>query len=54
MTLKESVLLSLNDINEMTNYFAVYNNIVEKIYCKFNVSNIKKAIINICKQKSFI
>lgn len=35
MTLKEAVLLSLNDINEMTNYLAVYNKIVEKNYYDF-------------------
>ena len=35
MTLKEAVLLSLNDISEITNYLAVYNKIVEKNYYDF-------------------
>ena len=35
MTLKEAVLLSLNDINEITNYLAVQNKIVEKNYYDF-------------------
>jgi hypothetical protein len=35
MTLKEAVLLSLSDINEITNYLAVQNNIVEKNYYDF-------------------
>ena len=35
MTLKEAVLLSLNDINEITNYLAVHNKIIEKKYYDF-------------------
>ena len=30
MTLKEAVLKSLDDINELTNYLEVYNHIVTK------------------------
>jgi hypothetical protein len=35
MTLKEAVLKSLEDIKDVTNYLAVYNNIVEKGYYDF-------------------
>jgi hypothetical protein len=35
MTLKEAVLKSLEDINDVTNYLAVYNHIVDKKYYDF-------------------
>lgn len=35
MTLKEAVLKSLEDINDITNYLAVYNHIVDKNYYDF-------------------
>ncbi len=35
MTLKEAVLKSLEDINEITNYLTVYNHIVDKKYYDF-------------------
>jgi hypothetical protein len=35
MTLKESVLKSLEDIKEITNYAAVVTNIIEKKYYDF-------------------
>lgn len=35
MTLKEAILKSLEDINGLTNYLAIYNNIVEKGYYDF-------------------
>lgn len=38
MTLKEAVLNSLDDINGITNYLAVLNNIVDKKYYDFKVS----------------
>lgn len=38
MTLKESVLKSLEDINNVTNYLAVYNNILEKKYYDFGAA----------------
>jgi len=38
MTLKESVLKSLEDINDVTNYLAVYNNIMEKKYYDFGAA----------------
>ena len=43
MTLKEAVLLSLNDISEITNYLAVYNNIVEKNYYDFGQAQFGQA-----------
>jgi len=38
MTLKEAVLKSLEDINEITNYLTVYNKIVEKKYYDFGAA----------------
>lgn len=38
MTLKEAVLQSLEDINDITNYLVVYNKIVEKNYYDFGAS----------------
>lgn len=38
MTLKEAVLKSLEDINDITNYLAVYNHIVDKNYYDFGVA----------------
>jgi len=38
MTLKEAVLKSLHDINNITNYLAVLNNIIDKKYCDFGAS----------------
>jgi hypothetical protein len=38
MTLKESVLKSLEDINDVTNYLAVYNKIVEQKYYDFGTA----------------
>ena len=38
MTLKEAVLKSLEDINNVTNYLAVLNHILDKKYYDFNVS----------------
>jgi hypothetical protein len=38
MTLKESVLKSLEDINDVTNYLAVYNKIVEQKYYDFGAA----------------
>lgn len=35
MTLKEAVLKSLDEINELTNYLEVYNHILEKNYYDF-------------------
>jgi len=46
MTLKEAVLLSLNDISEITNYLAVYNNIVEKNYYNFLQAKTPSATIS--------
>lgn len=38
MTLKEAVLKSLEDINDVTNYWSVYNHMVEKKYYDFGSS----------------
>lgn len=38
MTIKEAVLQSLEDINDITNYLVVYNKIVEKNYYDFGTS----------------
>ena len=38
MTLKEAVLKSLEDINDITNYLAVYNHIADKNYYDFGVA----------------
>lgn len=38
MTLKEAVLKSLEEINELTNYMEVYNHIVEKKYYDFGTA----------------
>ena len=46
MTLKEAVLLSLNDISEITNYLAVYNKIVEKNYYDFGQARTPGATIS--------
>ena len=46
MTLKEAVLLSLNDINEITNYLAVQNKIVEKSYYDFGQARTPGATIS--------
>lgn len=46
MTLKEAVLLSLNDINEITNYLAVCNKIVEKNYYDFGTARTPSATIS--------
>ena len=46
MTLKEAVLKSLEDINEITNYMAVYNNIVEKNYYDFKDSKTPTASVS--------
>lgn len=46
MTLKEAVLLSLNDINEITNYLAVQNKIVEKNYYDFGQARTPGATIS--------
>lgn len=46
MTLKEAVLLSLNDINEITNYIAVQNKIVEKNYYDFGQARTPGATIS--------
>jgi hypothetical protein len=46
MTLKEAVLLSLNDINEITNYLAVQNKIVEKNYYDFGQAKTPGATIS--------
>jgi hypothetical protein len=46
MTLKESVLKSLEDINDITNYLAVYNKIVERNYYDFGVSKTPTATIS--------
>ena len=35
MTIKEAILKSLNDINDLTNYMDIYNHIVEKKYYDF-------------------
>jgi hypothetical protein len=46
MTLKESVLKSLEDINDTTNYLAVYNNIVEKGYYDFGEAKTPSSTIS--------
>jgi len=46
MTLKESVLKSLEDINDITNYLAVYNKIVEKNYYDFGPAKTPTATIS--------
>lgn len=38
MTLKEAVLKSLEEINELTNYLEVYNHIIEKNYYDFGIA----------------
>jgi uncharacterized protein len=46
MTLKEAVLKSLEDIKDLTNYLAVYNNIVEKKYYEFKDSKTPTASVS--------
>jgi len=46
MTLKEAVLKSLEDISDITNYLAVYNNIVEKKYYDFGPAKTPGATIS--------
>ena len=46
MTLKEAVLLSLNDIIEITNYLAVQNKIVENNYYDFGLAKKPGATIS--------
>src|SRR5688500_5140763 len=46
MTLKEAVLQSLDDINQVTNYLAVYNKIVEKNYYDFGVSKTPSSTVS--------
>ncbi|MEI9957854.1 MAG: hypothetical protein WDM90_16490 [Ferruginibacter sp.] len=40
MTLKEAVLKSLEDINDITNYLAVLNHIIDKNYYDFGGANV--------------
>ncbi len=46
MTLKEAVLKSLEDINGLTNYLAVYNKIVEKKYYDFGAAKTPASTIS--------
>jgi hypothetical protein len=46
MTLKEAVLKSLEDINDITNYLAVFNNIAEKRYYDFGLAKTPSATIS--------
>jgi hypothetical protein len=46
MTLKEAVLKSLEDINDLTNYLAVYNDIVKKDYYDFGASKTPSSTIS--------
>lgn len=46
MTLKEAVLKSLEDINDITNYLAVYNHIVNKKYYDFGAAKTPSATIS--------
>ncbi|WP_196893775.1 hypothetical protein [Aureivirga marina] len=39
MTIKESILKSLEDINYLTNYKEIYNHIIDKKYYKFGAKN---------------
>lgn len=53
MTLKEAVLKSLEDINYITNYLAVYNHIDDKKYYDFRLAKIANdtEIENYCREK---
>jgi|GEM_PF-1758242 len=46
MTLKEAVLKSLEDINDITNYLAVYNHIVDRKYYDFGLAKTPAATIS--------
>lgn len=46
MTLKESVLKSLEEINGLTNYLEVYNHIVERNYYDFGESKTPSSTIS--------
>jgi len=46
MTLKEAVLKSLEEINDITNYLSVYNHIVEKKYYDFGSSKTPTATVS--------
>jgi uncharacterized protein len=46
MTLKEAVLKSLEDINEVTNYLAVCNHIIDKKYYDFSSSKTPSATVS--------
>ena len=46
MTLKEAILLSLSDINGITNYIAIQNNIIEKNYYDFGQARTPGATIS--------
>jgi uncharacterized protein len=46
MTIKESILKSLDDINDLTNYLEVYNHIVTKKYYDFGTAKTPSATIS--------
>lgn len=46
MTIKEAILKSLEDINGLTNYLEIYNNIVDKKYYDFKTSKTPEATIS--------
>ena len=46
MTLKEAVLKSLEDINDITNYMVVYKNITEKKYYDFKDAKTPSATVS--------
>lgn len=48
MTLKEAVLKSLDDINDVTNYLAVYKHIIDKKYYDFGSAKTPGSTISAC------
>lgn len=46
MTLKEAVLKSLEDINDITNYLSVYNHVVDKKYYDFGLAKTPSSTIS--------
>lgn len=46
MTIKEAILKSLDDINDITNYMAIYNHIVDKKYYDFGAAKTPASTIS--------
>ena len=46
MTIKEAILKSLDDINNLTNYIEIYNHIIDKKYYDFKDAKTPQATVS--------